>query len=425
MYTSEYPVLRTASARLSFFSAALGALCLTACIKDDIPYPHIQPNITAIEAEHQAKAAAIDSIERTVVLFLDEEADIQSVKLTKLQLTPGSTVADTASIVAGLNLAEPVELTVALYYDYIWTLSAQQTIERYFTIANQVGASDINVENHTVSAMVPMELPLTDINVKTIKLGGTSAVMTPDLTGKTVDFTHPVEVTVSEFGRETKWTITVIQTDIAVDITQVDAWTNVAWIYATAEEGTTTGFQYRLTGVDVWTDVPEGWITRDGGNFRARLINLLPESNYEVRAFSGEEFTIVKQFTTMGDAQLPNSSFENWWQDGKIWCPWIQGQAPFWGTGNKGATTLGQSNTTPIADLSSPTGYHGARLESRFVGISILGKLAAGNLFAGDYVATEGTNGILSFGRLFSNYPTSLSGKLNYTTAPISHYSSG
>ena len=412
--------------RLTCGTLCVMALALAAsCIKNDIPYPHIQPNIVAIEAEHQSRAAAIDSIERKVTLFLDEEADIKCVKLSQLTLSPGATCPDTAAILEGLDLENPLDLTLALYYDYTWTISAQQTIERYFTVGNQIGATAIDVDNHTASVMVPMELPLTDVTVKSLKLGGATAVITPDLVGRTVNFTHPVEVKVSEFGREQTWTLSVTQTDIAVNIDRVDAWTNVAWVYATAETGSTTGFEYRMSGVDVWTQVPDEWITRSGGSFSARLINLVEESAYEVRAFSGEEYTVPASFTTMSNVQLPNSSFENWWMDGKIWCPWTQGEAPFWGTGNKGATTLGPSNTTPIADLSSPTGYHGARLESKFVGISILGKLAAGNLFAGDYVATEGTNGILSFGREFNHYPTKLKGRIDYTSVPISHYSSG
>lgn len=405
-------------------AAALTA-SFAGCIKDDIPYPHIQPNIISIEVDHQAQACAIDSLTRNVTIFLDEAADIENVKITELTLTPGAYLTDTAAVIAGLNLTEPYEMGVALYYDYVWTLSARQTIERYFSVANQVGETEIDVATHTVKAMVPEALPLTAVEVTSIKLGGTTAVMSPDLTGEKVDFTRPVAVTVTEFGRTTEWSVQVTQTDIAVDITQLDAWSRVVWVYATAEAGTTVGMQYRMSGVEVWTDVPSDWITRNGGAFTGRLINLEPEASYEVRAFSGTDYTLPQKFTTAPELQLPNSQFENWWIDGRVWCPWVEGEAAFWGTGNKGATTLGTSNTVPIQDPSSPTGYHGARLESRFVGISILGKLAAGNLFAGDYVATEGTNGILSFGRLFDARPTKLTGRISYNSTPISHSSSG
>ena len=54
----------------------------------------------------------------------------------------------------------------------------------------------------------------------------------------------------------------------------------------------------------------------------------------------------------------------------------------------------------------------------------MIGKLAAGNLFAGSYVRTEGTNGVLSFGRPFSDRPTSLRATIKYSPATISHSSS-
>lgn len=400
------------------------AIALTACIENDIPYPHIQPNIIEISAENQDRTAQIDTVNRAVTLYLSEAADIQAVHLSSLALTPGASVSDTAAIVNGLNLVQPYEMTVSLYYDYTWTISAEQTIERYFSVANQIGVSEIDLINHTVSAVIPETVPLTDVEVLGLKLGGTTAVMTPDLVGQTVDFTEPVGIMVTEFGRTQDWIITVTQTEVPVNIIEINAWTQVAWIYVAAEEGHDAGIEYRLTGVDVWTQVPSSWMTREGGLITARLTGLLPQCDYEVRAYSGEVYTLTSQFTTMADVQLPNSSFENWWKDGRIWCPWIEGGEKFWDTGNKGATTLGESNTQPVLNSSSPTGYLGAQLESKFVGISILGKLAAGNLFAGEYVRTEGTNGVLSFGRPFSNFPTKVSGTIQYTSVPISHSSS-
>ena len=58
-------------------------------------------------------------------------------------------------------------------------------------------------------------------------------------------------------------------------------------------------------------------------------------------------------------------------------------------------------------------------LETRFVGIGIVGKLAAGNLFTGSYVRTDGTNGILSFGQPFTERPTKLQGMFKYNCATI------
>ena len=152
MYTFDNISAQRLPAILLF---TVAAMIFTGCIKDDIPYPHIQPNITAIEVENQLQAASIDSTNRIVTLFLDEAADISNVRVTRLELTPGAYVVDTAQIVNGLNLTDSVDIQIGLYYDYTWTITARQTIERYFTVANQVGASEIDVENRTVKAQVP------------------------------------------------------------------------------------------------------------------------------------------------------------------------------------------------------------------------------------------------------------------------------
>ena len=108
----------------------------------------------------------------------------------------------------------------------------------------------------------------------------------------------------------------------------------------------------------------------------------------------------------------------------KIWNPWQENGDQYWDTGNKGATTLGPSNSVPTDDTPTGTG-RAAMLETKFVGIGSLGKIAAGNIFAGYYVRTDGTNGILSFGRPFTQRPTKLRGWLKYNCADISHTSAG
>ncbi len=107
-----------------------------------------------------------------------------------------------------------------------------------------------------------------------------------------------------------------------------------------------------------------------------------------------------------------------------MWNPWPEGGEQYWDTGNKGATTLGPSNSIPTDDTSSGTGW-AAELQTKFVGIGMIGKLAAGNLFVGRYVRTDGTNGILSFGREFAERPTKMRGYLKYKTAPISSTTAG
>ena len=97
------------------------------------------------------------------------------------------------------------------------------------------------------------------------------------------------------------------------------------------------------------------------------------QSAGEARAYSDNDYGFeVLEFTTGAAPQLPNSNLQDWWKDGKVWNPWKEGGTSFWSSGNRGAVTLGESNTMPIENTTSPTGFAGASLNTKFVGISIL-----------------------------------------------------
>lgn len=401
------------------------ALLTGSCIKNNIPYPHIKVSFTSFEVENALQPAAIDSVACTVTVYLNEAADITDVVVNGFSLNPSTGQwPDSASFLNGIDLTAPVSTDLTLYHRYEWTISAVQDIERYFDIAQQVGASVIDVPGRRVVAYLPAGADVSHVKVSAIKLGGSTSVMTPDLNGKTVDFSRPVEVKVTEHGRTTDWTIYIDHTDSSVTTERVDAWSCVAWLYGSGEAGKDNGFEYRTASSQTWIRIPESMITSTGGSFSARLTGLSPETSYVARAFSGTDTGAEISFTTQPTAQLPNSDFEQWWLDGKVWDPWAEGGTSYWDTGNKGATTLGSSNTYPSDDTPTGSG-RSACLETRFVGIGIIGKLAAGNIFAGTYVRTDGTNGILSFGRPFTLRPVRLSGWVKYHSAPISSATSG
>ena len=79
------------------------ALSLTGCIKNDIPYPRIQPDFLEIEAEGMIGAAQIDKRSRFITMNFDETVDMQQVKITHYKLS------DDARIVSG-DLSRPINL---------------------------------------------------------------------------------------------------------------------------------------------------------------------------------------------------------------------------------------------------------------------------------------------------------------------------
>ncbi|MCM1449829.1 MAG: PCMD domain-containing protein [Clostridiales bacterium] len=396
---------------------------LSGCIKNDIPYPRIHANFLTFQVEGQKGASVIDSTKRVVTVTLNEEVDMESVKVTGYTITPGARVAD-GDLSAPLNLTRPMAVMLEIYQEYWWVIKALQPIERYFNIAGQIGTSVIDVPAHRVIVTVPEGTDLSRMKVTSMKLGPVGSKTVPDIDDATIDLRRPMEVTITAHGREEIWTIYVEETRSTVTTQRVDAWTRVAWVYAQAQEGKDNGMEYRLGSSQEWTKVPEAWITTTGGSLTARLINLQPETEYAVRAYSDTEYSAEVVFTTGEEVQVPNHDFEFWWLDGKVWNPWQQGGVSYWDSGNKGATTLGPSNTVPTDDTPSGSGK-AAMLETKFVGIGALGKLAAGNIFAGVYVRTDGTNGVLSFGRPFTQRPTKMRGYLKYKTAPISSTTAG
>lgn len=408
---------------LSWLLASM-SLIFAGCIRNDIPYPRIQPGFASMEAKGLLREAEIDSVTRTVTLTFNEETDIRAVEITSYTLTPD------ARLVSG-NLDEPVDLsekyvcTLALYQDYDWTIQGVQNIERYFTVENQIGASEIDVENRTVKVTVPsFGGGFKAVKVLTMKLGPTGCTVTPSLEGETVDLSRPVEVTVTAWGRTEVWTISAEQVDSNVNTVRVDPWTNVAWVYGTGIAGVDNGVEYRLQGTQQWTRVPREWLTVNGGEFHARIINLKAETAYEARAYGNDEFGETLKFTTGGIYEMPNRSFDQWSKNGAVWQPWGEGETPYWDTGNKGAATLGDSNVVPTNDTSTGKGK-AAMLQTKFVGIGPLGKLAAGSIYAGTFKKVDGTNGILGFGRPIDVYPTRLQGYFTYKTAPINKASNG
>ena len=367
-----------------YLSAAVALVVLVlvqGCIKNDIPYPRIQANFTEIEAEGLQAPAAIDTENRTVTLTFDEETDIRAVDITSYQLSEG------AEITYG-NLDEPVDLsrpyvvTLTLYYDYDWVIRGVQQIERYFTVENQIGTTVIDATAHRVIVTVPESAGTSAVKVLSQKLGPKGSLETPYLVGNVVDMSEPVKVEVKCWGEVQEWEIFCETATSTVNTVAADAWTEVAWVYGSAVEGRDNGVEYREKGATDWIKAPQEWISHSGATFVGRLINLVPETEYEVRAYSDSDTGAVMTITTGNKPFVPNMSMAEWCKTGKYWSPWAEGDSPYWDTGNKGASTLGDGNVFPT-DITSTGSGQGCLMQTRFIGIVVLAKLGAGSIFTG------------------------------------------
>ena len=170
-------------------------------------------------------------------------------------------------------------------------------------------------------------------------------------------------------------------------------------VYVNNPAATDKKLYCRVNGVGEWTEVALG--EPIDGN----LYNVVSEfsgggNSYEYYVgYGGEQKSEIVSFSTQ-NIQIPNAGMEEWQGDSPL-LPYTSQQ--WWDTGNHGAATLGKNVTTNSTDVRpGSAGKYSAYLKSQFVGVGSIGKFAAGNIFFGKYLDTNGTNGVIGFGQPFT-----------------------
>lgn len=203
---------------------------------------------------------------------------------------------------------------------------------------------------------------------------------------------------------------------LPVDESTID-YTSVTLTSAIVKEATIYGFEIKKDPsarvYDNWTFV-EG-VVKDG-IVTATVNDLEAGVKYLYRAVADDFASpVICDFTTPAYPQFPNAGFEEWSQPNKPWLLY-NGSDMFWDSGNHGSTSVGASNniTTPDSNIKH-SGNYSAKMESKYVVI----KFAAGNLFAGKYLKTDGTDGILGWGRPWNVIPSAIKGYVKYSPVAI------
>ena len=421
-------MVRTLFYKLGMLLLLAAVLC--GCIKNDIPFARIPLSITALKVEGQIGTTSFSEKDRTATVTLAETVNPKKVKIDSIGYTDKAIAALSSGDV--IDLTNDVEVTLSLYQDYVWKIMRNQPIERRLTVSNQVGNAVFDEDKRLVTINITKSASLRDVELVDLKLGPTGAAYNGSTEGlpavswnRYANYAETtIHVTYSDFIDE-EWTVKVYNSDSDVLTERADGWVNVAWMYGAGVAGTECGFEYREAGAENWIAVPKEYVTVNGGQFYARVPHLKANTTYECRAFSDGQRAKEVQFSTVDMGSFPNMGFEDWHKSEKsVICPWAKDGSVFWDTGNHGSAIVGEKNvTTNVPDIRpGSTGKYAACLSSQ----NILGvKFAAGNLFVGEYKKTQGTNGILGFGREFVSYPTALKGWFKYKTAPITEVSKG
>lgn len=254
-----------------------------------------------------------------------------------------------------------------------------------------------------------------------------------DLIAKMTAEEESVETTIEAVDAEGKsrvavWNVVASNATVKTSETKpYEVWTSKATLHGEIlrEILFTPKFRYRVKGEQEWTTVDADL---SENSFSKEITGLTPGMTYEYQAMDGEQVSSVTcEFMTETKFQPENAGFEYTSGSSPIL---IYGdkQSMWWDTGNHGSATMKKNVTTPDTSVKH-SGNQSILLSSQFVGVLGIGKFAAGNLFAGKYLKTDGTDGVLGWGRPCTSRPKALKLWVRYEPGTVdnggSHIANG
>ncbi|MBD5174773.1 MAG: DUF4493 domain-containing protein [Bacteroidales bacterium] len=244
-----------------------------------------------------------------------------------------------------------------------------------------------------------------------------------EFTNKLPEGSHVITITaVDEDNRKSTVSYTIKVTDAPAIITPIQqsdiSYTTAHLGAEKLKEASEFGFEIREASAsrsyEDWTRVAA---IVDGNRIYADVSGLKDGSKYEYRVYADDYVAEeIATFTTVKHLQLENAGFEIWCKPGKVLIPAANDDTNnrYWDTGNHGSSTIGSQVTTNATDYKHG-GTYSAKLSSQYVGVpGIAGKFAAGNIFIGQYLATDGMDGVLGWGRPFDDRPTAVKAWVRY-----------
>lgn len=408
--------------RLATLIAIISAFC--SCIRNDVPYPIVELDITSIAIEGTEGDVVIDRVNRKVIVPLAETTDIRNVKITAIEYSDGATAS--REMVGSFDMRYPQYVTLSLYQNYEWVITATQTIDRRFTVVGQIGETEWDVPRNIAKAFRRSDFGLDTVTVTQLRFGPKPEYDYPEASAIR-DFSnaeHTHTAIVDAYGRREIWRLIVEPKDAQVDFTRAVAGAEVIWLKAVGIDGAQTGFRYRVKGSEEWIEAEQSWYSSTGGIIEAAIRHLTPLTEYEVVGYAvanGEEQrSDIRTLTTTTTFALPNAGLEDWTFSDSVYYPYKDASEAWWGTGNPASKIAGINLTTPHTE-NLPEGMSGtcAQLWSQKANVMGIGKFAAGNLFAGAFDRIAGTNGLVNFGRPYTLRPTALKGWVKYNQGTV------
>lgn len=424
----------------NILSISLVAALAVACFPNDMSLPRILAQFTKLEVEG-ALETTIDPATRTVSLVVNEEVELGALAVNLVELNEKASFKN-GSFPTTLDLTSPMEVMLTMYQDYWWTIKATQPVERYVYCANQIGEAEFDVQNRVAKVYVSQSQRLDRLEVLDMKLERVGSVVTNTTavelvntqTGETSEVTRNCEFpmvlncdvkrtfNVAFQGQDIPWTLYAVPVEVAAEVKGIDARCYYAEVIAAFGGGDNAVpvFEYKKVDALEWSVIPEENIVVDGININAMIYGLEMATDYLVRIIANDEVLPEVAFRTGVDTQLYNSSFDEWWQDDKVWYPYAKGTSPsVWDSANPGAAKFIGSSTYPTDDVvaTGTPGGKAAEMVSRNAAVAF----AAGNLYVGKFGRVQGIGAILDWGTEFTEKPLALKGYYKYTPMTITH----
>jgi len=211
-----------------------------------------------------------------------------------------------------------------------------------------------------------------------------------------------------------------IMSAVDADIISATPWAKFVivegkWLAREVPEGLT--FSYKKAADAEWTAVPYGKLELDAATktYSAVITSLEPETLYYVKAVSAkDQETRHIEFKTETAGTVYNLSFDDWWQDGKVWYPYLQNSAEkVWDSANKATASFIGSSTVP--EENTVIKGKAVKMTSKWAIIAF----AAGNIYTGKFNAIAGKGADLDWGTPFGSRPLALKGYYNYMPETI------
>lgn len=427
----------------NILSISLVAVLAVACFPNDMSLPRILAQFTKLEVEG-ALETTINPATRTVSLVVNEEVELGSLVVNTVELNEKASFKN-GSFPNTLDLTSPMEVMLTMYQDYWWTIKATQPVERYVYCANQIGEAEFDVQNRVAKVYVSQSQRLDRLEVLDMKLERVGSVVTSTTavelvntqTGETSEVTRNCEFpmvlncdvkrtfNVSFQGQDIPWTLYAVPVEVAAEIKGIDARCYYAEVIAAFGGGDNPVpvFEFKQADAQEWTVIPEENITVDGINISAMIYGLEMSTDYLVRIIANDEILPEVAFRTGVSTQLYNSSFDEWWQDDKVWYPYAKGASPsVWDSANPGAAKFIGSSTYPTDDIVNSDVQDGkVRKAAEMVSRNAAVAFAAGNLYVGKFGRVQGIGAILDWGTEFTEKPMALKGYYKYYPMTITH----